>query len=56
MKISISQKKPEEWNGSILIVGILEDHIDEQIKFLANEHWTDEVKTAWNKKLQFWIN
>ena len=25
---------------------------DEQIKFLSNEHWTDEVKTAWNKKLQ----
>ena len=25
---------------------------DEQIKFLDNEHWTDEVKTAWNKKLQ----
>ena len=24
----------------------------DEIKALANEHWTDEIKTAWNKKLQ----
>ncbi len=25
---------------------------DEQIKTLADEHWTDEVKTAWLNKLE----
>ena len=25
---------------------------DNSIKALAIEHWTDEIKTAWNKKLQ----
>ena len=25
---------------------------DNSIKALATEHWTDEIKTAWNKKLQ----